>query len=405
MSFTLTPPHAITGASPSFPSPVTGSWLHRIACISTSRSDAGIYEPLLTALSEVEPLDITLLAGGTHLSDLHGHTLDDLPAIPRVRIHPVAHQATGDDPCSVAETAGRAVIEFARALEEAAPDLVFVLGDRTEMLAASLAAQIRGVPIAHLHGGDTTEGAYDDACRHAITKLSHLHLPALPEHARRIASMAEAPWRIHCVGAPALDALRRFRPLSRGELGRRLGLDLSRPMAVVIFHPETITTLTPERQIEELLAALEGSPLKLLIIGPNADVGRDAIADAWCGFVRRRPDAVVAASLAREMFWSCLAHAAVLIGNSSAGLIEAASFRLPVVNIGNRQQGRLRPANVIDAPLDRSAVGGAIRTALDPSFRVTLAGMTNPYGDGHAAERIVHVLARLPDRQRLLRKP
>ncbi len=385
-------------------SPVAGSSLRRIACISTSRADAGIYRPLLEALGGVEQQDVTLLAGGTHLSESFGQTINEFASLPRLRIRPVDHHVAGDDPCSVAETAGRAMGQFARAIAEIAPDLVFVLGDRTEMLAATLAAVVSGVPIAHLNGGDTTEGAYDDACRHAMTKLSHLHFPALLAHAARIAAMGEEPWRIHCVGALALDAIARFRPPSRESLARELNFDPAEALHVVIFHPETLASMPVSAQIAELVAVLDGLRGCVMILGPNADVGRDTIAGAWREVANHRPKTLLLPSMPQKQFWGCLAHATVLIGNSSAGIIEAASFGLPVVNVGDRQKGRVRAANVLDVPLHRIAISRAISLALNPAFRASLAGLANPYGDGHAAERILSVLSRLSHPEDLLKK-
>lgn len=384
--------------------PLAADQLTCLACISTSRADAGIYEPLIAALSKAERFRIECLIGGTHLCESFGRTMRQFPSLPRVRCSPVDHFVAGDAPRQVADTAGRAIMAFSTALAAARPELVFVLGDRTEMLAAATAAMIHRIPIAHLHGGDITEGAYDDQCRHAITKLAHVHFPALPEHAARIAAMGEESWRIHPVGAPALDGLRRFTPIPVEVLTNQVGLDFSRPTAVVLFHPETLALTTPEAQVGELVAALMPLDMNLLIIDPNADVGRQVIADAWQRLAAARRGAVVAPSLTRDQFWSCLSHAALMIGNSSAGLIEAPSFKLPVVNIGDRQAGRVRAANVIDTPTEREAIELAIRRAMDATFRASLAEAGNPYGDGHASRRIIEVIDALPGREVLLKK-
>lgn len=328
----------------------------------------------------------------------------ELDRIPGVSVLPVDHLAEGDGPTEVSATAGRATVEFSRALSEAEIDLVFVLGDRTEMLGAALAATIHKVPIAHLHGGDLTQGAYDDSCRHAITKLSHLHFPALPQHAERIRAMGEESWRIHLAGAPALDALRNFEPEPQDELQSELGLDLTRPFAILAFHPETLSETPPREQIAEVLAALRSLEDNLLVIGPNADVGHLEIASALREFVSSRPGDVMVPSLPQRRFWSCMSKARLLVGNSSAGILEAASFGLPVVDIGDRQCGRLRPANVINAPANRAEISSALESALRPDFKMALAGLVNPYGDGQAAGRIVAALIGLPERERVLRK-
>lgn len=385
------------------PSPDLPAWLRRVACISTSRADSGIYGPLLAALADAG-LDVFCLAGGTHLSAAYGATIHGISADPRVRVVPVDHLVSGDEPRQIADTAGRAVIAFSSALAATQPGLVFVLGDRTEMLAAALAALIHKTPIAHLHGGDATEGAYDEQCRHAITKLAHVHFPALPGHAERIACMGEEPWRTHAVGALALDALSAFIAEPPGELLPRFGLDPARPTAVVVYHPETLTDTHPAVQVGEIAAALAPLDLNLLVVDPNADAGREAIAAAWRALAASRPRLAVVSSLSQRDFWSLLASAAVLVGNSSAGIIESASFRIPVINIGDRQAGRVRAANVLDVPADRSRIASALKTALEPAFRDGLSSLVNPWGDGGAARRIVDALRGLPGPAVLLRK-
>lgn len=387
--------------SPSFATP---DWLRRVAVISTTRAESGIYRSLLQALAPLASGGVRFLAGGTHPERAFGSTVETLGLPKGVDVVHVRHFVPGDAPAQIAATAAEAVREYSTVLESQRPDLVFVLGDRTEMLAATLAATIHRIPIAHLHGGDVTEGAYDDACRNAITKLAHVHFPAIAEHARRIEALGEEPWRIHAVGAPALDGLAAFRPPSRDEVGRRTGLDVSGPTMVLIFHPETMSDRPAADQIRTVLSAVEPLDAAILLVGPNADVGHDAIRGALTEFAARRAKTALVHSLPQDLFWSCLAHAELLIGNSSAGILEAPSLRLPVVNVGDRQRGRVRAANVIDVALDRREIARGIDQARRPEFRRSLEGMVNPYGDGHAAERIAAALATLPDRRTLLRK-
>lgn len=396
----IAPPDAGRNAPPPAP-----AWLRRIGCVSTGRADAGIYRPLLQSLLAEPAWDICCFAGGTHWSESFGRTAVEFSDLTRLRIIRVDHLMPGDEPADIAETAGRAVAEFGRAFARQPVDLLFVLGDRTEMLAAALAATIHTIPIAHLHGGDTTAGAYDNACRHALTKLSHLHFPALPQHAARLRVLGEEDWRIHKTGALALDALRDFSPEAILELNAATGLDWSRPVFIVAYYPETLASVPPARQIEEVLAALEGFEVQLLMLGPNADVGHEAVRSALVRLASARPGVVLLSALGQRCFWSCLAHAQVLVGNSSAGILEAVSFRLPVVNIGARQAGRVRPANVLDSPLDKAAIAAALAQAIAPGYRSRLRDLANPYGDGRAAERIISVLRVLPARRDLLVKP
>lgn len=380
------------------------SWLHRIGCVSTSRADAGLYRPLWRALGGEPGIHVTCLAGGTHCRADFGRTIAELGAEPRLDVVPVDHLVPGDGPSDVAMTIGRAVGAFAQAYEETGPDLVFVLGDRTEMLAAAIAALVCRIPIAHLHGGDTTEGAYDDACRHAVTKLSHVHFAAMEQHAERIRRMGEECWRVHRVGALALDELAGFVPLPIEQVSARTGLDVARPTVLVAYHVETLADQSPVDQVHEVLEAVRRLSANLLLIGTNADVGHGAIFEAMRRLAADRPNTVYVPSLPQSTFWSCLAHGGILVGNSSAGMIEAASLKAPVINIGRRQAGRVRPANVLDAPCRRSDISAALHVALEPAFRAGLSGLENPYGDGRAAARILAAMRDLPDRARLLVK-
>lgn len=395
-------PSATTG--PGRVAPGAAGQVRRIGCVSTSRADAGIYRPLLRALAGSGRWEVICLAGGTHHSAAFGRTVEGFEGLSGVGLVSVDHWVEGDGPTEVSATVGRAVSGFSEAFGRADVDLVFVLGDRPEMLGAALAATIHSLPIAHLHGGDVTEGAYDDSCRHAMTKLAHVHFPALRAHADRIRLMGEEAWRIHSVGALAMDGLRTFTAESIDTLGAGIGLDFSRPTVVVAYYPETLSGMPPDAQVAEVVGALEGLDANVLVIGPNADVGYAAVERALRGFVSGRRGAVLTASLSQDRFWSCLARARVLLGNSSAGILEASSFGLPVVNVGDRQAGRVRAANVIDTPLDRVSIAAGIERAMSDGFRAGLDGVVNPYGDGRTAERIVSVLSGLPEREVLLRK-
>lgn len=378
--------------------------VHRIGCFSTSRADAGIYQPLLQALAAERDWEVFCFAGGTHLSDSFGHTIDELQKLQRVRVIPVEHHMPGDRPEDVAASAGQATVQFARALSQTKPDLVFVLGDRTEMLAATLAALIHRLPIAHLHGGERTEGAYDDQCRHAISKLAHLHFPSHPEYAARLRALGEEPWRIHTVGSLALDALKNFEPEPVEQLSQAVGLDFTEPTFLVVFHPETLSEAPPEAQVVQLIKALRCVDANLLILGSNADVGHSEFDRSLRDFAQARTNAMFVPSLSPNRFYNCMANARLMVGNSSAGIIEAASFKLPVVNIGHRQAGRIHPANVINTPVLSDAIGESIVRAGETTFKSQLVDLGNPYGNGRTANRIVDVLKNCPDSQTLLKK-
>jgi UDP-hydrolysing UDP-N-acetyl-D-glucosamine 2-epimerase len=268
----------------------------------------------------------------------------------------------------------------------------------------AVAALPFALPVAHVHGGEVTEGAMDEQARHAITKLAHLHFAAAEVYAERIRAMGEEPWRVHCTGAPGLDRLAALATLSREALADRLGLPLRRPTLLVTFHPETLAYADVPEQVEELAAALEKTEGDVIVTFPGADTSAYAIITRLRALALARPRTRLVESLGEDVYASLLREADAMVGNSSSAIIEAPSFGLPAVNIGDRQRGRLRGANVIDVGHGRDAIAAGIRRALDPAFRRALSGRPNPYGDGRAAPRIVRVLREVELGPRLVRK-
>ena len=376
-----------------------------IGVVTVARSDYGHLLPLLEALGRAPDVELLVYVAGSHLAAPFGIRTGDLVEADQWPIAARIDMGIDDDtPATIASATGRGVVGFAAEFARRRPDLVVVLGDRYEMLSAALAALPFTLPVAHLHGGEVTEGAIDEQVRHAITKLAHLHFPAAESYAARVRQMGEEPWRVHCCGAPGLDRLRAGGSLSREEIGKRLGRPLGHPTLLVTFHPETLAVADVPRQAEELTAALEKVDGEIIVTAPGADTGYRAITAALERLAGRRPLMLLGATLGDDVYTSLLREADVMIGNSSSGLIEAPSFGLPVVNVGDRQRGRLRAANVIDVAADRAAIVGAILRALDPAFRRGLAGLVNPYGDGHAAPRIARVLREVELGPRLTRK-
>jgi UDP-hydrolysing UDP-N-acetyl-D-glucosamine 2-epimerase len=374
----------------------------RIAVVTVARSDYGIYQPVLAALAArgVDPL---LVVAGMHLEEEFGSTVDAIEANGWTIAARVPMSLQADDPVGVADAIGTGVEGFARAFEEIGPELVVVLGDRYEMLAAATAALPLTIPLAHIHGGESTEGLIDEAIRHSITKMSHVHFAATELYARRIVQMGEEPWRVHEVGAPGLDAIRTHEPLGDAQVDELLGGSMGERRLLVTYHPVTLEPDLVERRVASLLEALDASGLDLLFTAPNADTRTRTVARALEAFAADRPNALVVPSLGPAYF-DVLGRAVAMVGNSSSGLIEAASFGLPVVNVGIRQQGRVRAANVIDVGNEADEILAGIRRATAPSFRTSLEGLVNPYGDGHAAERIADVLVPLEPSPDLLVK-
>ncbi len=379
--------------------------MRTVGLVTTSRSDWGILRPVAAALRRRSDLQLRIIAGGMHLCPSFGHTVDQVLADGFEVAHRLAYLQPGDSPRAVAESMGAGVSAFAALFVDWRPDLLLVTADRFDMFPAVVAATPFLVPIAHLHGGEATLGAFDDALRHAMTKLCHLHLVSTEEHARRVRQMGELPEHVHVVGAPGLDDVANLEPLSGRELQVEFGFVSGETNLLAVYHPVTRHYEEDARGAAAMFEALETYQANLVIVRPNADTGHRAIDRAIDAFCRRHPRARAVTSLPRRTFLSLMRAASAIVGNSSAGIWEAPSFRLPAVNLGARQEGRVRAANVIDCETTAPAIAAAIRRALDPGFIKTLDGLTNPYGDGRSAERIAHLLATTPLDPTLTLKP
>lgn len=375
----------------------------RVLVATVGRSDYGIYRPVLRALGEHPRLEPSLVVSGAHLNG---------PEPTRAEIDQdgwpiaaeIATRRTGGAATDVGAAMGEILAGATHALVEHRPDILLVLGDRFEMFAIAAAAVPLDVPIGHIHGGELSFGAIDEVFRHAITKMAHLHFVATAEYGRRVEQMGEEPWRVVVSGAPALDtALHRALP-DRATLEARFGLDLAEPPILVAYHPVTRVASDGAAQLRDVLAVLAASDRPLVITGPNADAGADALRDEIARFVSATPRARFVESFGSEAYLAMLREAACLVGNSSSGIIETPSFELPTVNIGLRQAGRTRAPNVIDCAPSREEIASALTRALDPAFRQSLQGMRSPYGEGRAGAVIAHTLAEQALDERLLRK-
>ncbi len=375
-----------------------------IAAVTVGRSDYGICRPILREIVRRDGLELHLIVSGTHLSPEFGSTVSAIEADGFAIGDRVEMLLGSDSPEAVAKSMGLGAIGFAQAYASARPDLLLVVGDRFEMHSAVVAALPFRIPVAHVHGGELSFGALDDAFRHSMTKLSHLHFVSTTAYARRVEQLGEEPWRITVSGAPGLDTLRTVVPLAPVEFFQRFQLAPIEDFLLVTFHPVTAGSDDAAGQFRELAAALEESGRPVLFTMPNADTGGRALRSLIHEFVARHPSAQAVENLGSEGYATAMTLAAVMAGNSSSGIVEAATFALPVVNIGERQAGRVRGANVIDCDGRRDAISAALRRALSAEFRASLAGMTNPYGDGSAAPRIVDRLAAEALGERLLVK-
>ena len=340
--------------------------VRKIAVITATRAEYGLLSPLMKKILDDPDLELQVIVTGAHLSPEFGLTWkeieeDGFPIHKRVEM-----LLSGDSPVAVTKSLGLGVIGFADALDELKPDILVILGDRYEMLGAAAAAVLAGIPVAHIHGGEITLGAYDDAFRHAITKMSSLHFVAHEDYRWRVIQMGEVPNSVFVVGPACLDGIRETELPTRKELEQHLGIPLSSPLFVVTYHPETRSSLPAEEQVKRFLSALDRFPSATMVFtGANADTDGRIINERlmeFCAFIPQKR--VFVQSLGRKRYWGMLSIADVVIGNSSSGIMEAPLFGVPVVNIGRRQEGRLRNGLVIDCRCETDGVESAVRHAL-----------------------------------------
>ena len=369
----------------------------KICVVTGSRADYGCLRWVMQAISESPKLALQIIATGMHLSPEFGLTYLQIEKDGFSIDEKIEMLLSADTPVALAKSMGLGLIGFGEALQRLRPDVLFVLGDRFEIFAAAAAATVAGIPIAHAHGGETTEGAFDEALRHSITKMSHLHFVAAPEYQRRVIQMGEHPERVWVVGALGLDNVAKLRLLNRDELEASLGLRLGSRNLLVTFHPVTLENATFEAQVTELLAALGAlKDTHLIFTMPNADTGGRIAIEMIERFVAGHKNARAYVSLGEQRYLSCIRHVDAVVGNSSSGLIEVPSFGKATLNIGDRQRGRLKAPSVIDCPPERSAISAALQHLYSPAFQAQLSAARNPYGGVGASERVVAVLRDYP---------
>ena len=359
-----------------------------------TRADYGHLYWVLHEIANEPALELQLVVTGAHLSTTFGHTVDQIERDGFPIARRVPFSLDNDSPVAVAESMASVTAGLARAFHELSPDVIVVLGDRYEVLAAAQAALILGIPLAHLHGGETTEGAFDEAIRHAVTKMAHLHFVAADEYAERVLQLGESADRVFNVGAPGLDHLERTPLATREELEAHLSLILQSPLLVVTYHPETLDQGDGEGGLIAMLDALSSLDAATIVFtGVNADPGHASIHERIAQFIAKQPQQrAMVASLGQARYLGLLRIADAVVGNSSSGMIEAPALRLPTVNIGDRQKGRLHAASVIDAQPNAVDIRRALSLALDPSFRNNLPTNVSRYGLGNASKKIVEVL-------------
>ena len=370
----------------------------KICVVTGTRAEYGLLAPLMSLLKQDSDIDFQLVVTGAHLSAQHGSTLKFIEQDGFVANELVDLVLSDDSTLGVANAAGRATSQLADAFAKLKPDVVVVLGDRYEILGAAQAALILGIPIAHIHGGEVTTGAFDDSIRHAITKMSNLHFCAAEDYQRRLIQLGESPDTVFNVGALGVDVLLNIPKMSRDELASVVGIALGKELLLVTFHPTTRSEMTVATELHELLSALEHFALATIVFtGVNADPGYSLVNNEIQKFVARDSSRrVLHNSLGQKSYINLMSIADVVIGNSSSGIIEAPALHVATVNIGTRQDGRLRADSIIDVKFGQNEIRTAIETALSPLFKSRCSTATSKYGYGNTAKTIADTLKNAP---------
>lgn len=369
--------------------------MRKVAVVTGTRAEYGLLYWIIKTIHEDSALQLQLVVTGMHLSPEFGLTVKEIEK----DMFPIAERVemllSSDTKIAIATSMGLGMIGFAKAYERIKPDIVLVLGDRFEISSAVTAAVPFNIPVAHIHGGESTEGVMDELFRHAITKMSHIHFPTTPRYADRIIQMGERSENVFCFGAPGLDNIHRLQLLNKKQLAQELDLPVEKVWGIMTYHPIAYENNSDKNQFEVLLNVVKRfSELYWVFTLPNADTGSRKIIEQIENFVQNNPErSCLFNSLGQLRYLSMLKNASLMIGNSSSGIIEAPSFELPVINIGDRQKGRIRAANVIDVPIyEKNRMVTAINKALSKDFRDSIKGLKNPYGVGNASEKIVEIL-------------
>lgn len=366
----------------------------KVAVITATRAEYGLLKPLIEELSRDSFFECHLIVTGTHLMEKYGSTIkyireDNLPIQYEIPI------INNDE--NQSETIANAIVKFSDIYKREKYTAIIILGDRYELYGFCIPAVLQRIPIIHIHGGEKTEGALDEKIRHSITKLSSVHFASLPEYANRILQMGEMPKYVFSVGALGIDNVYHIPLMSKQELEEELGVNFEKEnVAIVTFHPVTLVSEAEiEYQMDTLLKALTELPLKVIITMPNSDKGSNIIHKKINQCIQNSNKFLFIKSLGQRRYLSCLKYASIVIGNSSSGIIETASFKIPTVDIGDRQKGRLKPKNVLHCDCEKNAICETVRFALSRKFRDSIKNYQNPYGDGETAQKIKNILKEL----------
>jgi len=365
----------------------------RICVITGTRAEYGLLRWVMQGIKDDVALTLQIIVTGMHLSPEFGLTYREIEHDGFIIDRKVEMLTSSDTPVGIAKSMGLGMIGFADALSELQPDLIVVLGDRFEIFSAVSAALVARIPIAHLHGGESTEGLIDEAIRHSISKMSHLHFVAAEEYRQRVIQLGEQPDRVFLVGGLGIDSIKRLTLLDRTELERSLNFKLGPKNLLITFHPVTLETATASDQMAQLLTVLaELDDTQLIFTMPNADTDGRVLIRMVEKFVAQHTNARAYTSLGQLRYLSCVSHVDGVVGNSSSGLAEVPSFRKGTVNIGDRQRGRLQAASVINCEPTSQSIAAAVQKLYSIDFQINLSKVRNPYGDGGSSEKILQII-------------
>lgn len=367
--------------------------MKKISILTATRAEYGLLKPIISRFLKNAEFEINIVVTGAHLSPEFGLTYKEIESDGYKVNKKIEMLLSADSSVAISKSMGLAMISFAEYFEEFKPDLLIVLGDRYETLAVAIAAMNQRIPIAHLYGGETTEGALDESIRHAITKLSYLHFTSTEEYRKRVIQLGEDPKRVFRVGAVGIENILNQPLLSKRNLADSIQFSLNKTYAVVTFHPVTLEENQSLEQIKELLKVCENNQdINFLITKANADAGGRIINEKIDEYVEKHTNAIAFTSLGLERYLSALKHCDFVIGNSSSGLLEAPSFGIPTINIGDRQKGRLQAESVINSEPTFLEINKSLKVALSNEFKDLAKKTSNPYGDGNTSTKVVSII-------------
>lgn len=379
--------------------------MKKVLVVTGTRAEYGLLYWTMREIMMDKDLQLQLIVTGNHLVKDYGYTVEQIRNDGFVIDEEIDMIISSERKSSIVKSMGIEMIQMSQAMDRLNPDLLLILGDRYETFVAAACAMMMNIPIAHMNGGESTEGAVDEQIRHAITKMAHIHFPGAEYYKDRIIKMGEEPWRVHNVGQAGIENIKRLKLFDKSELEKELNVYFDKPVFLITYHPVTLDVESVGSQIDNLLNAIRKFDVICIFTYPNSDFGSKIVIDRINEFIKDKENAHIYYSLGQKRYLSLLKYASVMIGNSSSGIIEAPSFRIPVVNIGDRQKGRIRNKNIIDVDYESENIYNAIYTALyDTEFKKALSHIDNVYGNGDTSKKVVEIIKNINLNKNLLFK-